>query len=113
MILIGRADELIIGDVETVTHLPNGACYLVYELLRGNAGLLRLDLDLLSMLVGSRLEEYIVALLSLESCDGVCQHDFIIVANVRLTGGVSDGRCKIIGFLFHISFLPFSFFVVS
>ena len=59
------------------------------------------------MLIGSGLEEYIVALRSLVAGDAVCQYDFIAVADVRLAGGVSDCRGNIIrrlAFFTHVGF---------
>ena len=43
---------------------------------------------------------------SLESGNGICQHDLVGVSNVRLAGSVSNGRGDVIRFL-HGVFLTF------
>ena len=60
------------------------------------------------MLVGSGLEENLIAFLSLEPCNAVRQHDFIVVSDMRLARCVGDRRSQIIGSLvLHSYFLSF------
>ena len=50
------------------------------------------------MLIRTCLKAHIIALHSLESGNGICQHDLVGVSNVRLAGSVSNGRCDVIRF---------------
>ena len=61
MILIGSTNELIIGSIHQIPDSLDLAGSLVYELLRGNACFCCLQLDLLTMLIGTGLEPYIIA----------------------------------------------------
>ena len=96
MVSICGADKLIIGSVHQIPDTPDLPCSLVHKLLWSNACSLCLLLDLLSVLIGTGLEEHIVSLSSLISCNTVCQHDLIGVADMRLTGSICDGSCNII-----------------
>ena len=69
------------------------------------------------MLIGSGLEEYIVALLTFEAGDAVREYDLVGVSDVRLAGCVGNRRGDIIFWsdffhCFHFSFqikkLPYS-----
>ena len=104
MVIIGGADEFIIGSVHQIPDPLNLTGHIVHEFLRSNACLLSLQLDLLTVLVGSGLEKYVVALESAETGNGVRQYDLIGVANVGLAGCVGNGRGHVKLFLFH--FLP-------
>ena len=104
VIIIGGADEFIIGSIHQIPDALNLAGYIVHEFLRSNACLLSLQLDLLAVLVGSGLEKYVVALQSPETGDSVRQHDLIGVADVGLAGCVGNSRSHIKFFLVH--FLP-------
>ena len=107
VIRVRGTDKAVIGGVHQVPDPLNLRCHAVHEFLRGNAGLLGLQLDLLSVLVGTGLEPHVKSLLSLVAGDGVGQHDLIGVADVRLARGISDRRRNIIRFfnLFHDEFL--------
>ena len=68
------------------------------------------QLDLLAVLIGSGLEEYVVALLTFEAGDAVCEYDLVGVSNVRLAGCVGNRRGDVIFWsdffhCFHFSFL--------
>ena len=58
---------------------------MINKLLRSDASLLGFQLDLLTVLIGSGLEEYIIALLSLETGNAVCENDLVGVSDMRLT----------------------------
>ena len=104
MVIIGGADEFIIGSVHQIPDPLNLTGHIVHEFLRSNACLLSLQLNLLAVLVGSGLEKYVVALESAETGNGVRQYDLIGVADVGLAGCVGNGRGHVKLFLFH--FLP-------
>ena len=84
MVLVRGADKLIIGSVHQIPDTPDLPCSLVHKLLWSNACSLCLLLDLLSVLISTCLEEHIIALGSLISCNTICQHDLIGVADMRL-----------------------------
>ena len=96
MVLVRGADELVVGGVHQIPDPSDLPCHTVYEFLRRYSGCLCLLLDLQAVLVRSRLEADIVALLSFKTCDGVCQHDLIGISDMRLAGGIGNGRGDII-----------------
>ncbi len=56
MARLGRADEIVVADVEKLRHLAPGGRDAVAEFLRRNAGGARRLLDLLAMLVAAGQE---------------------------------------------------------
>ena len=77
-------------------------------LLRSNSGCLCLQFDLLTVLIGTGLEENIITFFSLETRNAVSQYDLVIIADMRLGGRIGNGSCKIIfSFAFHKSDSPF------
>ena len=107
MVRIRGTDKLIIRYVQQVAQTANGSCHIIHKLFGSHARFLCLDLNLLPVLVCTGLEENIISFLSLKPCNTVCQYDFIIIANMRLTGSVSNGCCQIIrSFVLHL-FLSF------
>ena len=108
MILIRGTDELIIGNVQQITQSADHTGDLVHMLLGCDAGCLSLQFDLLSMLVSTGLEEDIIALLSLETCDAVSQYDLVVVADMGLRRCIGNRCGKIIfSFAFHCVCSPF------
>ena len=107
MVLVGGADEVVVGDVHQVKLLPDDGGHLVHKLLGGDAFGRGLQLVLLAVLVGAGLEEHIVALFALKAGNGVRQHNFVHVANVRLARGVGNGRGEIVlAFVCHELYPP-------
>ena len=96
MILVCGTDKLIIGSVHQIPDGLDLSGHIVYIFLRCDAGFLRFQLDLLSMLVGTGLEKHIIALLSFKTGDGICQNYLVGVADMRLAGRIGDRRCHII-----------------
>ena len=84
MILIGGTDEFIIGSVHKIPDPFDLGRHVIDKLFRSDAGFLGLQLDLLAVLVGSGLEKHIIALLSLETGDAVCENDLVGVSDMRL-----------------------------
>ena len=108
MILIRGTDELIIGNVQQITQSADHTGDLIYMFLGSDAGCLSLQFDLLSMLVSTGLEEDIIALLSLETCDAVSQYDLVVVADMGLRRCIGNRCGKIIfSFAFHCVCSPF------
>ena len=96
VVLIGRADELIIRRAHLIPNGADGARDAVDIRLGRDARLLGLFFDLLAVLVRARLEADVVALHALEADDGVRQNGFVSVADVRLARGIGDRRRYII-----------------
>ena len=92
MIRVGGADKFVVGSVEDVANLADFAGNLVNIFLRSTALGLGVHLYLLTVLVGSRLEEHVVAEHSLVTRDSVGQNNLIAVAYVRLARGIGN-RC--------------------
>ena len=108
VVVIGGADEVVVGHVHQIKLLFDDGGYLVHKLFGGDAFGLSLQLVFLAVFVGAGLKEYLIALHALEAGDGVCQHNFVDVANVRLARGVGNSRCQIIFTLVaHVCYPPF------
>jgi len=103
VIFVGGADELVVGDVHQIPDAADLSRDAVDELFGGDAGCLRLLLDLLPVLVCARLEAHVEALVALKARDGVREHDLVGVADVRLARGIGDRRGDVIGGLLHFS----------
>ena len=64
------------------------------------------SLNLLTMLIRSCLEVYVIAFCSLVSCDRICKYDLISVSNMRFVGCVGNRCCHIIlSFIAHSLYL--------
>ncbi len=99
MIVVGGTDEPVVGNVHQLpqiqhTLLPSDN--VVHKLLRGNAGLLGLVLNLLAVLIGAGEEHHVVALEPLEPSHGVGCHGAVGVADVQLGGRVINGGGNIV-----------------
>ena len=108
MRFVRGADKFVIGDIQHITHSLNYPGNLIHEFFGRNAGLLGLQLNLLAMLIRSRLEKDVVALLSLKPGDAVRQHNLIVIADMRLAGRIGNGRGQIISSLVLHVFLLLS-----
>ena len=101
VLLVRRADELVVGDVHQVPdalYLPR---HVVHELLGAHSRGGGLLLDLLPVLVRARLEAHVKALQALKARDRVGEHDLVGVADMRLARSVGDRRRDIIRFFAH------------
>ncbi len=103
MIIIRSPYKLVIGNIQHIAQSPDNARHLVHKLPGGGARFLCLQLNLLPVLVRPCLEKNIIAFHSLEPRNAVCQHDLIIVADMRLARGIGNGCGKIVFSLaFHL-----------
>ena len=91
MIFIGGTDKFVIRNIQHIAHAPDYPRHIIHKFFGSHAGFLCFQFNLLSMLICPGLKENVIAFLSLKPGNAVRQHDFIVVADVRLTGGVSDG----------------------
>ena len=106
MVVVGGADEAVIGDVHQLPQVEDTALArhdLVDKLLGRHAGLPGLGLDLLAMLVGAGQEQDVVAPQPLVAGDGVGGHGTVGVADVELVRGIVDGGGDIKGFFTGIA----------
>ena len=104
VVVVGGADEAVIGDVHQLPQVTDAARAVhdaVHEGLGSHTGFLGLGLDLLAMLVGAGQEHNVVALQTLIAGDGVGGHGAVAVADVQLVRGVVNGCGDIELFLFH------------
>ena len=104
MVVVGGADETVIGDVHQLPQVKDTALTqhdVVHVLLRGTAGLFCLVLDFLTVLVGAGEEANIIALQPLIASHCIGCHGAVGVANVQLGRGVVDGGCDIVITLRH------------
>ena len=104
MIIVGGADEAVVGDVHELPQILDtaGSCDdVIDKFLRSDACGLCLLLYLLTVLVGTGEKHDIVAAHSLVSCDGVGCDGAVGVTDMQLIGGVVDGCCDVECSLFH------------
>ena len=87
---IGRADELIVRDVQRRPHLPELPCHAVHELLRVNPGLCRRFRDLLPVFVRARQEIRLFAKKPPVAREYICGNRRVGVSNVRVAVDVVD-----------------------
>ena len=107
MIVVRGTDELVIRSVQRIADPADFACHIVYKLLRRHTLLLRFQLDLLAVLIRSRLKEHIIPVFSLKTGNAVRQHDLIAVPDMRCTGRIGDRRRDIILSLTHVTTCSF------
>ena len=110
VVIVGGADEAVVGDVHQLPQVQDalGALHdVVQELLGGLSGGLGLVLDLLAVLVGARQEQHVAAGEPLVAGHGVGGHGAVGVADVQLVGGVINGGCDVEFLLFHGDLSPF------
>ena len=105
MVVVGSADEAVIGDVHQLPQVldPPGSLYnAVHKLLGRDAGLLGLVLDLLAVLVRAGEKQHIAAGEPLIPGHGVGGYRAVGVADVQLIAGIVDrgGNIKFL-FFFH------------
>ena len=106
VISICGTDEFVIGSVHQIPDSLDLTGYVIYEFLWCDSCFFCFELDLLTMLVSSCLEKYVISFLSLVTCNCVCQYDLVGVTNVRLTGCISNRCCNIILLLVHFIVPP-------
>ena len=94
MVLIGGAGKNIIGGVHGIPYFLYLARYVVNIGLWADPGFLGLELDLLPMLVGARLEKHIIAVEPFETRYGVGQDDLVCVPYMGLARGICYGCCN-------------------
>ena len=107
MIVVRGTNELVIRSVQRIADPADFASHIVYKLLRRHALLLRFQLDLLAVLIRSRLKEHIIPVFSLKTGNAVRQHDLIAVPDMRRTGRIGDRRRDIILSLIHVTTCSF------
>ena len=104
VIVVGGADEPVVGDVHQLPQVENALFALhdlIHELLGRHAGLLGLRLDLLTVFIRAGEEHHIVALQALVPGDGVGGHGAVAVSDVQLVRGIVDRRGDIKRLSFH------------
>ena len=105
VVVVGGTDEAVIADVHQLPQILDALGALddvVDELLRRNAGLLGLQLDLLAVLVGAGQELDVVALQPLVAGHSVGSDGAVGMADVQLIAGIIDRRCNVEFFLIHL-----------
>ncbi len=104
MIVVGGADEAVVGDVHQLPQILNapGAVHdAVYELLRRDSGGGGDVADLLAVLVGAGEEHDVLPQQAVIAGQCICGHRAVGVADVELVRGIVDRRGDIEFFLFH------------
>ena len=99
MVIVGGADEAVVGDVHQLPQIQNAPVAqndVVNELLGSDAGLLGLLLDLLAVLVCSGKELDIVAHQPLVAGHGIGGHGAVSMADVQIGTGIVNGGGNIV-----------------
>ena len=106
MVVVGGADEAVVGDVHQLPQILHAAFAqddIVHELLGGDAGLPGLLLDLHAVLVGAGEEHDVAAAQALIAGHGVGGDGAVGMADMELGRRIID-RCGNIE-LFAVTFL--------
>ncbi len=90
MVVVGGADKSVVAYPHRLPQTLEVRNYLVNVFLRGNALFLCFKLYLLTLLVRSGEEHYVIALHSFESCDGVACHGSVAVTDMRISRWIID-----------------------
>ena len=96
VVIVGGADEVIVAYVHLIPHFLDNARDVINVCLRCDTCSCGAVFDLLTVLIGTRAEEYVIALCSLVAGDGVGCDCFVGIADVGLCGSVRDCCCYII-----------------
>lgn len=83
MVIICCTDKFVIRSIHQIPDFLDFSGNIVYKFFWCYSRLFCFELDLLTMLISSCLEKYIVSLTSLVSCDRVSQNNLISVSNMR------------------------------
>ena len=83
MIFVCCTDKFVIRSIHQIPDFLDFSGNIVYKFFWCYSRLFCFELDLLTMLISSCLEKYIVSLTSLVSCDRVSQNNLISVSNMR------------------------------
>ena len=99
--LLGRADEVIVADIEAFPEILEACDDLVDVLDRRDACLFCLLLDFLAVLVGARQEEDILADEAMETSDRVRDRRTVCMTDVELGTRIVDWCRDVEWFLFR------------
>ncbi len=97
MARVGRADEIVIGDVQRLGHRLEARRIALGELGRRDAGLGGGLLHLQAVLVDAGQEEHVIAVEPLEARDGVGRDRLIGMADMGLAIGIGNRRGDVKG----------------
>ena len=96
MIIVRGTDKFVVRSIHQIPDPANLTGNVVHKFLRSNSRFLSFQLNLLSMLVRSCLEEHIVSLLTFKTRDTVRQHCLISISDMRFAGSIGNRRRNVI-----------------
>ena len=105
MIIIGRADKAVIGDVHELPQGMEAVNNLIHILLRGDALLGSLALYLLAVLIRTGQEVHVIPRKTLVACKRIGIDGAVGMPDVQLGTRVIDRGRDIKGLVFHNHFL--------
>ena len=105
VVIVGGADEVIVADVHFIPQFANFTCYAVNVCLGSDACIFRKVFNFLTVLIGARAEEYVLAAHTLIACNRVGHNCLIGVAKVGLARSIGNGCCQIEFFTHSSKFL--------
>ena len=95
VVIVGGADEVIVACAHKIPDALDLAGNAVNVLLGCDACLVGKVFYFLTVLVGTRTEEYILTHSALKSCEGIGHYDLVGVTEMRLAGCISNRGCEI------------------
>ena len=115
MVIVGGADEFVVGNVEQLPEVLYSCHYLVHILLGRNPLCVGLLLDFKTVLIGTGKEHRIKALHSFIPRHSVGRNGGIRMADVQLARRIVNRRGNVKCLVFHInsSFLEYSRSILS
>ena len=84
VIIVGSSYKMVVFDVHIIPKSFDLSCYVINVKLGSNIRLTRKILDLLTVLVSARAEEYVVSHFFFVSSKSICHNSLIRVSKVRL-----------------------------
>ena len=105
VVVVGRADKPVVGDIHELPKLLDAGNDLIDIFLRRHPRGGGLLLDLQAVLVGAGQEHDVKSTHSLIAGHHIGRHGAIAVADVQLVRRVVDRRCNIECFFLHSRFL--------
>ena len=103
---LGRADKVIVGDIQPLPQGLEARDDLVDVLLRRHAFLGGLTLDFLAVFVAARQEEHIVSLRAVVTGQGIRHGRAVGMTDVQFRAGIIN-RCRNVEFCHGSHFLSF------
>ena len=105
VVCIRCTDKFIVRCVHQIPDSLDFCGNFIHKSLRCHTFFFCFQLNLLTVFIGSGLEEHIISLLSLKTGNAVCQHDLVSVSDMRFAGCIGNRSCHIKFLFIHFCLL--------